>query len=450
MPESAEHENGTPPREDVLAGPVPDQPRRAPRTSFHRKRDFVAVAVIVIVAVVGGVLIGSSSDISATTSQTASGDVEIPDPPSTLPPTFGEAWRAPSAATPVPAVAGATVVTGEGDEVLGRDALTGQVRWRYARNIPLCTVGVGWQDAIAVYRRTETLLPDKDSYHGGNCSEVTSLKGTTGERDHQRNGDAEPGTQLLYDGNHVTATGKRLINTWRNDMVLTVQYGTVPDPVNPDKQPRTDCEYSSIAVALGRVGVIERCRSKTDPRVIENDRLSVYKSVPKDADTPEVNFSVPTGGNGGRLVALTENYAAVASPNPDRLQVFDASGKLAAEYPLTLGATDLAGDPTAETVPVTKGTAEALFWFTGTRTIALSTKDLHPLWTFDDTLGSGAVFAGYLLLPVKDGLAVVDQIAGKQVVKAPVNRGDYTGPVEMSTVGPMVLEQRGPTLVALR
>jgi len=450
VPDSAEPGYGAPEPEDVLDGPVPDPPKRWPRTSFHRKRDFVAVALIVVVAVVASVLIGSSSDLWATTSQTASGDVEVPDAPSTLPPTFGEAWHAASGATPIPVVAGATVVTGDGSEVDGRDALTGQVRWRYVRNIPLCTVASAWQDALAVYRKTENLLPDNDPYHGGNCSEVTSLQGTTGERDHQRNGDAELGTQLLNDGVHVTATGKRLINTWRSDMVLTMQYGTVPDLVNPDKQPRTGCQYSSIAVTSGRIGVIERCASKSDPSILENDRLTVYKPTAKDSDNPVVDFSVPTGGNLGRLVALTDRYAAVATPNPNRLLVFDETGKQAAEYPLDIPASDLAGDPAAEAVPVTKGSGDAMFWFTGSRTIALSTKDLRPLWTVRDTLGPGTVFAGYLLAPVRDALAVIDQTTGQQVAKAPVNRNGYTGVVRMNTVGPIVLEQRGPTLVALR
>jgi hypothetical protein len=91
-----------------------------------------------------------------------------------------------------------------------------------------------------------------------------------------------------------------------------------------------------------------------------------------------------------------------------------------------------------------------VFWFTGSKTIALSTTDLSPLWTIDDTLGAGTVFAGYLLLPIKDGIAVIDQETGARVAAAQVNRDGHTGPVEMATLGPMVLEQRGSTLVALR
>jgi hypothetical protein len=449
VPDPAEHDGHGTPSEDVLDGPVHDPPPRAPRTSFHRRRDFVAIVVIVVAVVVAAVLLGTSSDIAATTSQTGPEEVETPEAPSTLPPSFGEAWRAPSGATQIPVAVGPSVVTGDGKEVLGRDPLTGKVRWRYARDIPLCTVGSAWGDAIAVYRKTSTALPDGEIYRDGNCSEVTALKASSGERDRQRNGDAEPDTQLLSDGVHVTTTGKRLINTWRSDMVLTMQYGTVPDLVNPDKQPRVDCTYGSIAVAPGRIAVIERCPSKTDPSASEDDRLSVYKPTAKDSDNPSVDFSNTIGTRGSRVVAMNETYTAVAMPDPARLVVFDGTGGEVGSYPLTIPASDLAGDPPRQVVPTSKGNG-AVFWFTGSQTIALSTTDLRPMWTVDETLGAGTVYAGYLLLPVRDGIAVIDQETGARVAATSVNRDSYSGPVAMATLGPMVLEQRGSTLVALR
>jgi hypothetical protein len=72
------------------------------------------------------------------------------------------------------------------------------------------------------------------------------------------------------------------------------------------------------------------------------------------------------------------------------------------------------------------------------------------MWTLESTMGPGTTFVGYLLVPMRDALAVVDQATGARVATAPVNRHGYTGPVAMSTIGPVVLEQRGPTLVALR
>ncbi|SMD16237.1 Rv3212 family protein [Kibdelosporangium aridum] len=453
MPETAEHDGHgtTVSGEDVLAGEVHDDPPRPPRTSFHRRRDFIAVALIVVAVVAGWALIGTTSDFAATSSQTASGEVETPEEPSTLPPSFGEAWRAPSGATPIPVAVGPTVVTGDGNEVVGREPYSGKVRWRYARDIPLCTVGEGFNDAIALFSKPDNSLPSTDPGKKGNCSEVTSLKAATGERDRQRNGDAELDTQLLSDGSHVTTTGKRLLNTWRNDLVQTMEYGQVPDMVNPDKQPRVGCMYGSIAVTPGRIGVIERCPAASDPAVTGDDRLTVYNPEGKEneSDTPIVAFSNTVGGSRARIIAMNQTYTAIALPDPSRILVYDNEGNKIQEYPVAVPDSDFAGDPAHGVVPVTKGT-DALFWFTGTRTIALSTTDLRPLWTVENTLGSGAVFAGYLLLPVKDAYLVTDQVTGARVAQTPVNRDEYNGPVQMSTLGPMVLEQRGPTLVALR
>jgi hypothetical protein len=100
-------------------------------------------------------------------------------------------------------------------------------------------------------------------------------------------------------------------------------------------------------------------------------------------------------------------------------------------------------------VPTTH-TPVAVYWYTGSRTIALSAADLSPLWTVDGTLGPGTMFAGRMLVPVRDGLRVLKPANGDPVGTLPVNRDGYTGPVEMSTLGPMVYEQRGDTLVAMR
>ena len=60
------------------------------------------------------------------------------------------------------------------------------------------------------------------------------------------------------------------------------------------------------------------------------------------------------------------------------------------------------------------------------------------------------MFAGQMLVPVRDGLRVLRPATGEPVGTLPVNRGHYTGPVSMSTLGPVLYEQRDDTLVALR
>src|SRR5262245_45749044 len=80
-----------------------------------------------------------------------------------LPSVLTEAWRASSAATPVPLVAAGTVVAGAEGMVTGRDLRSGAIRWSYRRDRPLCTVTAAFHQAVAVYQRGEV------------CSEVTTL-----------------------------------------------------------------------------------------------------------------------------------------------------------------------------------------------------------------------------------------------------------------------------------
>ncbi|HET9137761.1 hypothetical protein, partial [Actinophytocola sp.] len=336
---------------------------------------------------------------------------------------------------------------------------------RYTRDLPLCTIAPAWSLAVAVYRTDGRFLPDGDSRSGGGCSEVTALDPATGKRGKQRDpqdpverpsggqrqGDAELGTRLLGDGTYLTTTGRHLLTTWRSDLVQTMEYGQLPAMVNPEKQPRTGCTYGSVAVAAGRIGVIERCPS-------EGDRLTVYKATNVDnkADEPAVVFSSLVEGAGARVVALSDQRVAIALPDPSRLVVFDDQGAQQASYPLDLPTQDLRGDPDGLVVPTARLVVPAgqgpgaVYWYTGSRTIALDGAELNPVWTAPDTLGPGTPFAGRMLVPVRDGIRVLDQATGEVVGTTPVDRSGYSGLVTMSTLGPMVLEQRGGDVVALR
>ncbi len=449
-----------------------DEPvERWERTKFHRKRDVLVAAVIAVAVLVGGLLLWQSSDIRATSSQTYDGPVSSPARPTVFPPSFGEVWRAKSPATPEPVTVGPAVVTGNGGEVAGHDPLTGEVRWRYTRDLPLCTVSSSWSMALAVYAKRDNLLPAGDPRKAGGCSEVTALAPANGQRGKppkadeqrdkpdggQRNSDAELGTRLLSDGSYVTTTGSQLLTTWRSDLVQTMEYGKVGAIQNPDKQPRTGCKYGTVAVVTGKIAVVEDCF--TDP----GDRVTVYKATgnDNDAEKPIVQASVVVG-RGAQVIAMSEQCrlnpddpddvqqcTAVALPNPSRLIVLDEKGSQVKSHPLSLGEGDLRSEPEDHVVPVNRATG-AVYWYTGSRTIALSLEDMRPLWTIEDALGPGTAFAGKILVPVPAGLAILNPATGERVATAPLDRGGYRGLITMSELGPVVFEQRGDTLVALR
>ena len=284
-----------------------------PPPERRRRRDVVVAVGLTVAVAVAWTVLWATSPHHGTISTPAAAAVPPPPSAEAVPAGFTEAWRAASAATPGPVVAGPVVVTGDGDAVAGRDALTGEVRWTYTRDIPLCTVGAGFPDhdggrALALYR------------NGTWCSELTSLNPDTGTRDRQRNPDVHPGTRLLDGGSLVTATGPTYLEVFRSDLVRTVEYGDVPTPRQVGRQPRPGCESTGFAATSGRVAVLQRCPNEA------TDRLTVLIPDGAEADKPQEEFSVPLPASNATLVAVSEDRVAVALPDPPRLEVLDRSG----------------------------------------------------------------------------------------------------------------------------
>ncbi|EHR49266.1 hypothetical protein SacmaDRAFT_0973 [Saccharomonospora marina XMU15] len=412
-------------------GHQPARQRRGSKSPWNRPRDRAVAATLAVLALAAAVLVWWFSDSRATTQRTAAAPPPLPAEPASVPAGLSEIWRAPSSATSAPVSEGGLVITAADSAVQGRDPLTGQVRWSYARDLPLCTVTNAWSKVLAVYR--------KDM----GCSEVTQLDAGTGRRTAQRNGDAELGTRLVEGGSHVTTTGDHLLNTWRNDLVKSMEYGRVPAQVNPDRQPRTGCEYGTVAAAADKVGVIEHCPDESGAR------LTVLKASGEDADKPEQEFSALLPEPDAALVAMADDAVAVAMPEHGRLFVFNGEGRQTATYPLDVPAAELSADPPGGVVATSRG-GDNVYWFTGSRTVALSARTLRPLWTVHDTLGPGTLFADEYVVPIEGGLAVLNEADGATLRTVRVDRSVGEGTIRLAAAGPVLLEQRGDTMVALK
>lgn len=409
-----------------------------PPPERRRRSDMVVIVGIVLVLAVASALLWATSPAAGTHSVPAAAPVPAPPAASGVPVAFVEAWRAPSGATTAPVVAGPVVVTGEGGAVAGRDALTGEARWSYTRDLPLCTVGSGFPDvdrgsgrALALYRNDEW------------CSELTSLRPDTGVRDRARNPDVRPGTRLLETGALVTATGSDYLEVFRSDLVETVEYGDVPTPRQVVRQPRPTCGSTGFAATGGRLAVLQTCPGEP------TDRLTVVDPDGAEADKPQEQFSVQLPVAGATLVAVSENRVAVALPDPSRLELRDRQGATIASVDLDVPAADLARRPPGGVATVTMDD-DRTYWWTGSRTVALNRLDLTPLWTLPDTLGPAVSYAGKLFVPVPGGLAVVDGSSGDVVGTRLVERGSARTTVVPAVLGEVLIEQRGPELVALR
>lgn len=396
------------------------------KRSFRTKGDLVTAAILVIGVTIGLGVTHHYSDARATVSETAPSGQPPPSEPQAVPTTLTKVWETPSPATVGPAVSGATVITAADGEVIGRDALTGAQRWRYARDLPLCAVTSVWNGALAVYRKDR------------NCSEVTALDAVSGRRGPQRNGDAEPGIQLITDNRHVAAVGPTLIEGWRSDLVRTLQYGDIPAPAQPITKQRLGCTFDSSTLVSDRLATTEHCPDSPKARV------TVQKPDPKDPTPPEEYFSVLLDEERARIVSVTDKVTAVTVSGPDRLVILDDKGRRVTEHPLSVPVS------TTTSVPDVTDSGDVRHWFTGNATVALSTTDLRPLWTVPDTLGPGVLFAGGLLIPVREGLAVINMTTGARERVIPVDRGGYQGVVRLAAAGPVIVEQRGDTVVGLR
>jgi hypothetical protein len=403
----------------------------------RRRGDVVVAAVLAVLALGAAVILWRTSPEVATDSASAAAPIAPPPPAAGVPARFTEIWRAPSNATTAPVVAGPAVVTADGSRVSGRDATTGAEVWSYTRDLPLCNAAAAFPHVDGGLGRVMALYEGPAGY----CSELTSLRPDTGARAAAGNPDAPAGARLLAGSSSLVTMGRDYLEVLRSDLVKTLEYGAVPTPAQPGRQPRSGCVYGSMEVGSDRLGVIERCPGEP------TDRLTLLATDGKDgADQPEVQFSSALPGSGAVLVAVSADRAAVALPGPPRLLLFDRGGLQVGTVPLDVPAADLADPPGGFSAATTDG--ERVYWWTGSQTIALDAKNLAPLWTLPSALGPAVTYGGGLLVPVPAGLVVLDAATATPLRTIPLERPP--GPVRLATVGDVLLEQRGSEVVALR
>ncbi len=419
---------------------TPTPPRRRIAPERRRRGDVIAAVALVVLLAVAALVVWRTSPEVATVDTPDTAPLAAPSPAGDVPAGFVEAWRSPSAATRAPVVAGPAVVTGDGGTVAGHNAETGTVAWSYRRDLALCTVGAGFPGTDDGQGHALALYESRTGW----CSELTALHPSSGKRANASNPDMRPGVQLIADGSYVTATGADYLEVWRSDLVRTLEYGDVPTPVQPGKQPRPNCTYGSTAVSSDRIGVIERCPGAPA------DRLSVITpDGAKGADTPDVQFSVELPATGAVLVALSGDREAVAVPGPPRLLVLDKAGLQVSQAPLDVPDPALVTAPAGAPATVTTD-GSRFYWWVGGTTIALDASTLTPAWTRRDTLGPPVAYGTGLLAPVRDGVADLDPAHGTVLRTLHVPRTNPTAPVRLAAAGEVLLEQRGPDLVALR
>ncbi|MGW4634217.1 Rv3212 family protein [Nocardia sp. NPDC004415] len=402
------------------------------------RADIFAAVAIAVTVVVAAIVVWARADATGTDSVVATAAAPSVTAATTLPTGLRELWHAADSSSSRALVSGNVAVTGDDGTVSGRDPRTGEQLWWYRRDMPLCAVQSQYGAVIATYRDQR------------GCSQSVMLEADTGQRRVARSSYMDDDIRVTGDGTYLLALGSERLEMWRSDLVRTLEYGYVDAPVNPNTQPRSGCTLHSAASSSSRLAVLERCPGDA------TERLTVLNPAPKEATDPEEYGSHVLTAPGAdapevRVIAVSDNKVAVYYPPteptatglglPARLVVHDGNGNELATYPLAAPWTDQA--------TLTR-IGSAVYVFTGDSLMALNTSTLQPVWTVPDALGTPALMAGRLLVPVADAVLAVDVGSGATVERLPVQRGDYTGgAISTAVLGSTVFERRGGVLYAL-
>lgn len=466
----------------------------------RRRLDRIVAGMIALVALAGVAVVYLTSDVRATTDATGA-EAPAPSAPDAVPTTLTQWW---SAATDpaVGAVASpyGVVVTGQGSAAIAYDAVTGERRWSYDRgDEPLCAVGSGDTDAPGVTVRGKVrgvmVVAEKNGY----CSQMMLLDPVTGDRHYYRTSPNQAGGALAFGGPYAGWLGPTLIELWRDDLVRTIQYGDEPAPPKPDAT-HIGCTFTDMIIDDQQFATVEHCSDAATAQVVLN--WTTPDSAPDKPDDQDVfkhapRATIDTGSTAARLVGISSDRVAVLVADPEPAVVlYDTAGNEVGRTPVDVPAqsiidadrlTDAGG--TRPTPAVLDGSSR--FSVVGDSLIAVSqesatvtatpTPDLADLatepptpgvlasdqpvepttqliqdlsvgWTRQGVLGRPAVLGNQLLLPVAGGLAAVAAANGNPgIVPAviTVDRGGYTGPVDVAAVGSMIIETRGDRVVAL-
>ncbi|MGY4711460.1 Rv3212 family protein [Mycolicibacterium sp. CBM1] len=402
------------------------------RPERRTKGDLVAAATIALVVVVVAGLFWWNSSARATISRPATTAAPNPVPARVVPDTLHQLWTAASPRTLSPIIVGGTVVTGDGQAVDGHDPQTGQVRWTFARNLPLCGVSYVYDLAVAVY-------PDERG-----CGQVSSINGGTGRRGPTRTAYADQRVVLSSNGSAVLSAGPTRLELWRSDLVRMLSYGEIDARIKPVNQGiGAGCTLMSAAASDEAVSVLEACRDQKDLR------LTLLRPA-KEEDEPDTK-NVPLPGvaadSEARVLAVAGTTTAVYLPSPrPEIAIYDDTGTKVSST-LLKKAPILANPAQA----VTRA-GDLFTWWTGD-SVEVFDGRLSYRYTIEAAgpvapLGPATMMAGRLLIPLTTGLGVYDPTSGENQRTIAVTHPAGNGPVVPGVTGSIVIEQRGDTVAA--
>ena len=390
------------------------------------KGDLIATAVITALTV--GLLgtafltapIRSSELVSAAEEHENYGQLAI------VPDQLHESFRLPDTspdAAPL-VVAGMLITYNEG--TITATTPEGDTAWTYHRVEELCGLSGAWDKVVANYRGN------------AGCGDVVAINALTGEYASTRSAPGPEHITPVASNDHVGQVNRDRAELWRSDMVRTVEYGTIEAPQEPNMQPN-ECPITSALTRTELLAVTEECGGDTF--------LRFQETTPEDSREPEMHGSVQLH-DGAYLVGISQDAAAIYDPTTSEVRSYQMDGKeiTASKIP-DLGEPSSLDDGTR--ILPTKDLPHHMSYFQDDYLVLMDPAELGVTGVFQGALGTGFSAGDRLLYASSKGVAVVNWDKNSVEKIIPVDRGDYSGPISISSAGPTIVEKRGDEVVVL-
>ena len=270
-----------------------------------------------------------------------------------------------------------------------------------------------------------------------------AIDAATGEYDSTRSAINSDEVVPISSNDRIGTVSTDRIDLWRSDMVRTVEYGDVEAKQEPDKQPHEDCTLSSALTRTENLALTESCPDKPN-----TTWLRFQDTTPDDSRQPDIAADVDIATDGARLVAVGQKAAAVYRPGPHpSIESYNNEGKKLDSSPAEPSpAIDTGDSPFA---PATADLPHHMTWFDGSRLYLFKPSDLSVDRIVDRAIGTPVAVDEQMLVPTKEGIAVMDWSTGKTLRTVSVDRGAYRGAVYLTLAGDTIVEARGDKVVGL-
>ncbi|MDO5669463.1 MAG: hypothetical protein Q4G50_05620 [Corynebacterium sp.] len=387
--------------------------------------DLIATAVLAAVSVAAVAGVWATAPIRSSELTPAAEEFQATAPLDEVPAALQETWTAPAAlsAVPRPVSIDGLVIAHDAHTVAALDPASGETVWSYTRDDrELCSLGAAWGRVVTTWRASQ------------GCGDVVSIDASTGQYHRTRSAIAPDQVVPVASNDRIGTQGASRLELWRSDLVRTVEYGEVEGVQEPHLQPHPECELTSALTRSDLLAVTEVCADGT--------WLRLQETTPEDSREPELHASVPLGSPDDRLVAIGESAAAVLID----AEVVSFSAEGTELHRSSVPASRTADAPRSATADL----PHHMTWYDGAHLVLLSPTELEVQHVIEGALGTGVAVGDRLLLPVAEGIAVIDWVTGEQERILPVDRGDWNGDVTLGMAGGVVVEKRGDTLHGLQ